>query len=112
MQNKQELLWDREQQQSYRDKILSAHFHNSEAQEVLDSLPENITLSQANQIIQTFISLGREYKYRLQSFLEKEELLQTQYSQLTQQIEQSQKNREEFQKVTAEQSEFFCDKIV
>lgn len=112
VQNKQELLWDREQQQSYRDKILSAHFHNSEAQEVLDSLPENITLSQANQTIQTFISLGREYKYRLQSFLEKEELLQTQYNQLTQQIEQSQKNREEFQKVTAEQSEFFCDKIV
>ena len=109
--SKQELLWNTQHQASYASALETTSFHNSEAQDIVTTLPADISLFQAHQIIQTLTALGREYKYRLQSLQEKREELQKQYDQLTQQIQQSQKNREEFQKISDEQSEFFCDKI-
>ena len=63
------------------------------------------------RVVQHYINLWKEYKYRFQSFVDKKQLIEQQLTQLWPQILQSQQSLANFQKVASEQSLFFCDKI-
>lgn len=110
LESTQSQLWTEQENKDYSSLFHTTKFHTPEAQQIL-TWSDELSLSSCHQIVQQLITIGKEYKYRLQNFIDKKNLLEEQGKTLATQIQQAERSFQDFQTIASEQSQFFCDKI-